>query len=78
MRDAAGNKVFIESQFWRNDPDYDARALKRMSDVMAALEKLGYKATPTRRTAGTRRKRSCVAGSTWKWSTSAGAARAAR
>ena len=43
MRDAGGNKVFLESQFWRNDPNYDARVLKRMSDVMAAFEKLGYK-----------------------------------
>ena len=46
MRDASGNKVFLESQFWRNDPGYDARALKRMSDVMSALEKLGYKGNP--------------------------------
>lgn len=46
MRDGAGNKVFIESQFWRNDPSYDARALKRMSDVMAAFEKLGFKGSP--------------------------------
>ena len=46
MRDASGNKVFLESQFWRNDPAYDARALKRMSDVMSALEKLGYKGNP--------------------------------
>jgi hypothetical protein len=46
MRDASGNKVFLESQFWRNDPAYDARALKRMSDVMTALEKLGYKGNP--------------------------------
>src|SRR6476646_665126 len=46
MRDAAGNKVFIESQFWRNDPNYDARSLKRMSDVMAGFEKLGFKGNP--------------------------------
>jgi hypothetical protein len=46
MRDAAGNKVFLESQFWRNDPNYDARVLKRISDVMAGLEKLGYKGNP--------------------------------
>ena len=43
MRDAAGNKIFIESVFWRNDPNYDARALKRMSDLMTAFEKLGFK-----------------------------------
>ncbi len=43
MRSAAGNKVFIETQFWRNDPNYDARALRRISDVMTGLEKLGFK-----------------------------------
>jgi hypothetical protein len=46
MRDAGGNKVFIETVFWRNDPNYDARSLKRMSDVMAAFEKLGFKGNP--------------------------------
>ena len=46
MRDAGGNKVFIESVFWRNDPNYDARSLKRMSDVMAGFEKLGFKGNP--------------------------------
>ena len=46
MRDAAGNKVFIETQFWRNDPNYDVRVLKRLSDVMAALEKMGFKRSP--------------------------------
>ena len=43
MRDGAGNKLYIETQFWRNDPAYDARALKRLSDVMTGLEKLGFK-----------------------------------
>ena len=46
MRDAAGDKVFVETQFWRNDPNYDARALRRMSDVMAGLEKDGFKVNP--------------------------------
>lgn len=46
MRDGAGNKLYIETQFWRNDPGYDARALKRLSDVMAGLEKLGFKENP--------------------------------
>ena len=46
MRDGAGNKVFVETQFWRNDPNYDTRALKRISDVMAGLEKLGFKVNP--------------------------------
>ena len=43
MRDGTGNKLYIETQFWRNDPAYDARALKRLSDVMTGLEKLGFK-----------------------------------
>lgn len=43
MRDGAGNKLYIETQFWRNDPAYDARSLKRLSDVMAGLEKVGFK-----------------------------------
>ncbi|HSU45029.1 MAG TPA: hypothetical protein VLN42_12490, partial [Casimicrobiaceae bacterium] len=43
MRNAAGDKVFLETQIWRNDPNYDARALRRISDVMAGLEKLGFK-----------------------------------
>jgi hypothetical protein len=46
MRDSAGNKLYIETQFWRNDPAYDARTLKRLSDVMSGLEKLGYKENP--------------------------------
>ena len=43
MRDGAGNKLYIETQFWRNDPAYDARVLKRLSDVMTGLEKIGFK-----------------------------------
>jgi hypothetical protein len=46
MRDAAGDKVFLETQFWRNDPNYDARSLHRISEVMAGLEKLGFKGNP--------------------------------
>ena len=46
MRDGAGNKLYIETQFWRNDPGYDARTLKRLSDVMSGLEKLGFKENP--------------------------------
>jgi len=46
MRNAAGDKVFIETNFWRNDPNYDARALKRISDLMSDLEKLGFKGDP--------------------------------
>jgi hypothetical protein len=43
MKDAAGDKVFLETQFWRNDPAYDQRALTRVSDVMSGLEKRGFK-----------------------------------
>ncbi len=46
VRDGAGDKVFIETQFWRNDPNYDARSLKRISEVMSGLEKLGFKRSP--------------------------------
>ena len=46
MRDAAGDKVFLESQFWRNDPAYDQKALTRLSEVMSALEKRGFKGDP--------------------------------
>jgi len=46
MRDGAGDKVFVETQFWRNDPNYDARSLHRISDLMAGLEKLGFKVSP--------------------------------
>ena len=43
MRGGAGDKVFLESQFWRNDPAYDQKALSRLSEVMSGLEKRGYK-----------------------------------
>ncbi|MGE5103725.1 MAG: hypothetical protein ACM3NZ_03205 [Betaproteobacteria bacterium] len=46
MRDAAGDKVFLESQFWRNDPAYDQKSLTRLSEVMSALEKRGFKGDP--------------------------------
>ena len=46
LKDGTGDKVFIDSEFWRNDANYDARALRRMSDLMAGLEKLGFKGNP--------------------------------
>jgi hypothetical protein len=46
MRDGAGDKVFLETQFWRNDPAYDQKTLARVSDVMAGLEKRGFKGDP--------------------------------
>ena len=46
MRDGAGDKVFLETQFWRNDPAYDQKSLTRISEVMAGLEKRGFKGDP--------------------------------
>jgi hypothetical protein len=46
MRDSAGDKVFLETQFWRNDAGYDQKALTRVSEVMAGLEKRGFKGDP--------------------------------
>lgn len=46
MRDPAGDKVFVETQFWRNDSNYDTRSLHRISELMAGLEKLGFKVSP--------------------------------
>ena len=43
MRDGAGDKVFLETQFWRNDAGYDQKALARVSEVMSGLEKRGFK-----------------------------------
>ena len=42
LMDSEGNKVLLSTQFWRNDPKYDERALHRFLDVMTALEKLGF------------------------------------
>lgn len=42
LMDADGNKVLLASNFWRHDARYDERALTRMSDVMAGLEKRGF------------------------------------
>jgi hypothetical protein len=43
LTDSAGNKVLLSTQFWRNDPKYDDRAFHRFLDVMAALEKRGFR-----------------------------------
>lgn len=42
LRDAEGNRVLLSTQFWRNDPKYDDRALHRFVDVMTGLEKRGF------------------------------------
>ena len=46
MRDSAGDKVFLDTQFWRNDPGYDQKALTRLSEVMSGLEQRGFKGDP--------------------------------
>ena len=46
MRDGGGDKIFLETQFWRNDPGYDQKALTRVSEVMSGLEKRGFKGDP--------------------------------
>jgi hypothetical protein len=43
LADSSGNKVLLSTQFWRNDPKYDDRAFHRFLDVMAALEKRGFR-----------------------------------
>ncbi len=42
LMDSEGNKVLLNTQFWRNDPKYDERALNRFFDVMTGLEKRGF------------------------------------
>ena len=42
LRDAEGNRVLLSTQFWRNDPKYDDRALHRFFDVLTGLEKRGF------------------------------------
>ena len=46
MRDGAGDKVFLETQFWRNDPGYDQKSLTRITEVMSGFEKRGFKGDP--------------------------------
>ena len=43
MMDGAGHKVLVSTQVWRNDLKYDDRAFHRFLEVLAALEKKGYK-----------------------------------
>lgn len=39
---AKGDKVLVNTQLWRNDFNYDERALRRFYDVLSALEKRGF------------------------------------
>ena len=41
--DGKGNRILVSTQFWRNDQKYDDRAFHRFLDVLAALEKRGFK-----------------------------------
>jgi hypothetical protein len=43
MMDGAGHKVLVSTNFWRNDPKYDDRAFHRFIEVLAALEKKGFR-----------------------------------
>src|SRR5689334_16633403 len=43
LMNTAGDKVVVSTQFWRNDPKYDDRAFHRFLDVVAALEKRGFR-----------------------------------
>lgn len=37
-----GDKILLNTQFWRNDAGYDDRAQHRFFEVMSALEKRGF------------------------------------
>jgi hypothetical protein len=43
VMDGKGNKVLVSTQFWRNDQKYDDRAFHRFIDVLAQLEKRGFR-----------------------------------
>lgn len=43
LMDASGHRVLVSTAFWRNDPKYDDRAFHRFLDVLAALEKKGFR-----------------------------------
>jgi hypothetical protein len=43
LMDSGNNKVLLSTTFWRNDPKYDDRAFHRFLDVLAGLEKRGFR-----------------------------------
>jgi hypothetical protein len=43
LMDSGNNRVLLSTQFWRNDPKYDDRAFHRFLDVLAGLEKRGFR-----------------------------------
>ena len=46
LMNGAGDRVLVSTQFFRNDPKYDERAFHRFMDVLAALEKRGFRKDP--------------------------------
>lgn len=46
LMDNANNRVLVSTHFWRTDLKYDERAFKRFMDVLAALEKKGFRIDP--------------------------------
>ena len=46
LMDGGNNRVLVSTNFWRNDPKYDDRAFHRFMDVLAALEKKGFRMDP--------------------------------
>jgi hypothetical protein len=46
MMDNANNRVLVSTNFWRNDAKYDDRAFHRFLDVLATLEKKGFRMDP--------------------------------
>ena len=46
LMDGGNNRVLVSTNFWRNDGTYDDRALHRFMEVLAALEKKGFRMDP--------------------------------
>jgi len=46
MMDGANNRVLVSTNFWRNDLKYDERSFNRFMEVLAALEKKGFRIDP--------------------------------
>jgi hypothetical protein len=46
LMDGGNNRVLVSTNFWRNDPKYDDRAFHRFMEVLAALEKKGFRMDP--------------------------------
>jgi len=46
LMDGGNNRVLVSTNFWRNDAKYDDRAFHRFMEVLAALEKKGFRMDP--------------------------------